>query len=59
MKSQYCETGTAGTVTFFLSGTGAGTGMHYGSGSRSETGFGTGKSLFPSFVDHFCPPGIG
>ncbi len=41
IHNQCCGTGTAGTVTFCLSGTG--TGMHYGSGS--EAGFGTGNNV--------------
>jgi hypothetical protein len=46
---QCCKagTGTAGTVTFCLSGTG--TGIHYGSGfgsgSDSGTGFGSGSDI--------------
>jgi hypothetical protein len=40
IHNQCCGTGTAGTVTFYLSGTGIG--MHYG----SEAEFGTGIKEF-------------
>ncbi len=45
--SQFCEAGT-GTATFYLSGTG----MHYGSCSR--TGFESGSNLLPTLKRQDC-----